>query len=63
MVVFAQVFSLLFFISLGFGLSKCKLIDASHADILSKIIVYVFLPANIFKTFALNFNKNIKFGL
>ncbi|MBQ4119991.1 MAG: AEC family transporter [Clostridia bacterium] len=59
--VFSQVFALLFFVSLGFALAKSKLINASHADTLSKIIVCVFLPANIFKTFALNFNRDYIF--
>lgn len=61
MVVFTQVFLLLFFVAIGFILPKCGLVDLSHTDILSKISVYVFLPANIFKTFALNFNKSYIF--
>ena len=61
MVVFSQVILLLFFVCIGFLLSKCKIVDRSHATILSRILVYVFLPANIFKTFALNFNKDYIF--
>lgn len=61
MVVFSQVFLLLFFVAIGFIISKLKIVNLSHADILSRILVYVFLPANVFKTFALNFNKDYIF--
>lgn len=61
MVVFSQVFLLLFFVAIGFTISKFKLVNSLHADILSKILVYIFLPANTFKTFALNFNKDYIF--
>lgn len=61
MVVFSQVFLLLFFVAIGFTISKLKIVNSTHTDILSRILVYVFLPANVFKTFALNFNKDYIF--
>ncbi len=53
-IIFEQVFILLAFAAVGFLLAKCGIAKSSHADLLSKLLVYVFLPANIFKTFAQN---------
>ena len=60
--VFEQVFLLLCFVALGFLLIKTKIAKIEHTDILSKVLVYIFLPANIFKTFALNFNREYIFA-
>lgn len=59
--VFEQVVGLLCFVALGFLLIKTGVANSQHTDILSKILVYIFLPANIIKTFALNFNRDYIF--
>lgn len=43
------------FMAAGFILTKLNLIKADHSKILSTLVVYVFLPCNIFKTYAANF--------
>ena len=53
-VIFEQVLTLFIFVVIGFALAKCRIIKGSHAPIASKLLVYVFLPANIIKTFAKN---------
>lgn len=55
-VVFEQVFILFVFALVGYILSKTGLVNASHAKLLSTLLVYVFLPCNVFKTFASNCN-------
>ncbi len=52
--VFIQVVKLLFFALIGYVLAKSKIIKSENAGILSKLLVWVFLPCNIFKTFAKN---------
>lgn len=54
--VISQVAILFLFASIGFALAKAKLVNADHSKILSTLLVYVFLPTNLFKTFATNFN-------
>lgn len=54
-IIFEQVFILIAFGGIGFGLAKGGLAKSEYADLLSKLLVYVFLPANAFKTFAKNF--------
>ncbi len=54
--VISQVTILFLFASIGFVLAKAKLVNPDHSKILSTLLVYVFLPANLFKTFATNFN-------
>ena len=54
--VFEQVFILFVFAVIGYVLSKTKVVKNEHSKILSKLLVYVFLPSNIFKTFAANCN-------
>ncbi len=54
--VFIQIFILLLFIGVGFILGKTRLIKAEESKILSTLLVYVFLPSNIIKTFADRFN-------
>lgn len=53
--VLKQVGILFAFMATGFMLSKIGLVKADHSKILSTLVVYVFLPCNIFKTYAANF--------
>ena len=53
-VVMEQVFVLFAFSLAGYLLSKCGLANVSHAKLLSTLLVYVFLPCNIFRTFSVN---------
>ena len=46
---------LMFFIGTGFLLGRKGIADSRQAQLLSCLEVYVFLPANVFKTFAANF--------
>lgn len=55
LIVFQQVFILFLFTASGYVLAKRKIVDSSQSQILSKLLVYLFLPCNIFKTFSLNF--------
>lgn len=54
-VIFEQVFILLIFVAAGYALRATGKIDSSHTKILSTLLVYVFLPCNIFRTFSSNF--------
>ena len=54
-VVIEQVLLLLFFIGIGYALTKTKKASSDHSKLLSVLGFYIFLPANIFKTFASNF--------
>ncbi len=54
-VVFEQVFTLFLFIAVGFVLTRCGTVDGAHGGVLSKLLVYLFLPCNVFKTFATRF--------
>ena len=56
MVIFEQVLILFVFIMAGYVLGKRGIVDRSHTRILSGILVYVFLPCMVFKSFANNFN-------
>ncbi|MEE0928621.1 MAG: AEC family transporter [Acutalibacteraceae bacterium] len=53
--VLKQVGILFAFMAAGFLLSKIGLVKADQSKILSTLVVYVFLPCNIFKTYAANF--------
>lgn len=53
-VVFSQVASLFIFIVIGYLLSLCSIVKREHATVLSRMLVWVFLPANVLKTFAKN---------
>lgn len=55
LVVFEQVFILFLFAAAGCLLTRCGVIDGEHGGLLSKLLVYVFLPCNVFKTFATRF--------
>lgn len=56
--VFTNVATLMIFASIGFILAKLKIAKAEHGQILSCLLVYVFSPAMLFRTFAINFNKD-----
>lgn len=53
--VFIQVGILFVFMAAGYTLTKTGLIKAEHGKILSTLIVYVFLPCNIFNTYVSKF--------
>ena len=55
--VFEQVLILVVFVAVGYFLSKIKIVNSENSKILSTLLVYVFLPCNLFKTFIRNFNK------
>lgn len=54
-IVFEQVFLLLLFGAVGYLLAKTKIADSGHTKLLSALCLYVFLPSNVFKTFASRF--------
>lgn len=53
--VFTQVLTLFIFVSIGYLLGNCCICDLSHTKVISKLLVYIFLPCNVFKTFSGNF--------
>lgn len=55
LVVFEQVLILFIFVAIGFTLGRTKIVNAAHSQMLSKLLVYVFLPCNTIKAFAANF--------
>ena len=55
-VIFEQVFILLVFGAVGYGLAKADIIKAEHSKMLSGLLVYAFSSCNTFRTFATNFN-------
>ena len=54
-VIFKQVAILMLFAIIGFILAKCKKVAPAHSKFLSTLVVFVFLPAATFKSFATNF--------
>ena len=52
--IFEQVLMLFVFIVIGYVLAKTGIVRSEHTEIISKLLVYVFLPANIVKTFIRN---------
>ena len=50
-----QVLGLFIFVSIGYALGKLRVCDLTHTKVLSKLLVYVFLPCNVFKTLSGNF--------
>ena len=52
---FEQVLLLLIFVAIGFTLTRVKAINGSFSQIISGIVVYVFLPCNIIKTMGTRF--------
>ena len=57
-VIFSQQMLLFLFIAIGYLLSKVKLVKPEQSKILSVILVYVFLPCNVFKTFSTRFTPS-----
>ncbi len=57
--VFEQVLILFAFCLVGFLLSKTKVLNESHAGILSTLLIYVFSPCLAFNTFAQQMTKEI----
>lgn len=54
LIILEQVAILFIFAIAGYILSRGKIVKSEQAQILSNLLVYVFLPANIIKTFAKN---------
>lgn len=54
-VVFKNVAILMLFAVIGFVLAKFKKVDSKNTKFLSTLVVFVFLPATTFKSFATNF--------
>lgn len=54
-VVYEQIFLLLIFIVIGYVLGKSKKADNKQSKLLSVLGFYIFLPCNVFRTFANNF--------
>ncbi len=54
--VFEQILILLVFVAIGFTLGKTGIVKPEQSKVLSSLLVYVFLPCNIFMTFASRFN-------
>ena len=52
--VFEQVLILFIFAAVGYALSEFKIVKHEHSTILSRLLVYVFLPANSIKAFSKN---------
>lgn len=55
--VLKQVSVLFSFAALGYLLAKCKKVNNGHTPILSALLVNIFLPFNIFKTFSASFTR------
>lgn len=55
LVIFKQVAILFVFAIIGYTLCKTKKVDSSSTKFLSTLVVWVFLPATTFKSFATNF--------
>ena len=55
--VFEQVLILAIFIAIGYIVAKLGIVRSEHRGVLSSLLVYVFGTANIFKSFASNFNR------
>ena len=53
--IFGQVALLFAFSAVGFTLAKLGIVKVEHSAILSKLLVFFFLPCNIFRTFATQF--------
>lgn len=54
--IFEQIIILLVFVAAGFTVGKIGLVKPEHSKVLSTLLVYVFLPCNIIKTFTERFN-------
>lgn len=54
--VFEQIATLLIFVAVGYTIGKTGIVKHEHSNALSKLLVYVFLPCNVLKTFISRFN-------
>ena len=54
--IFNQLFILYVFLIAGFIIGKIKKGTVEHSSILSVLLVNIFLPFKVFKTFANNFS-------
>lgn len=54
-IIFVQVSILFTFALIGFSLCKAGIIDSSNSKFLSTLVVWIFLPATSFQSFATNF--------
>lgn len=54
-VIFSQQFILFSFVAIGYLLSKTGVVKESQSKLLSSLIVYVFAPCNVLKTFSSRF--------
>ena len=54
-VIFIQVIILFTFVAVGYIIAKAGMVDPENGGILSTLLVYVFLPCNVFLTFSRNF--------
>lgn len=54
--VFEQISILLIFVAVGYILGKTGIVKHEHSKALSTLLVYVFLPCNVLKTFITRFN-------
>ena len=57
LIILKQLFILYVFLIIGWGFGKLKKDIVSHTQILSFLIVNLFLPAKVFKSFSTNFNR------
>ncbi len=53
--VFEQVLLLLIFVAIGFTLTRAKVLNGNYSQIVSGLVVYVFLPCNILNTMGRKF--------
>ena len=51
-VVFEQVLLLFLFVAIGWILCKTQVVDGKQSGILSRLLVYLFFPCKVFRTFA-----------
>jgi predicted permease len=54
--VFEQISILLVFVAVGYAVGKTGIVKHEHSKVLSTLLVYVFLPCNVLKTFITRFN-------
>lgn len=55
--IIEQILLLFMFMISGYVLVKCKVAEQEHTKILSTVLVYIFLPATVFKAFCNNFKR------
>ena len=57
-IVWKQVLLLLLFAAVGFALCKARIVDCHQSGLLSRLCLYVSLPATIFRSYATNFTPD-----